>query len=215
MKIILEGIVGSVAYGLDNSESDIDIKGVFIYPTRDILLLHNQPQTINQTSPDIEYHEIKKFMLLAGKCNPTILELLFLNEYTQLTPEGKLLVKHRDFFLSKQVLKTYGGYALNQAKKLYKKGVKFARYKKHARHCFRLLIQGEELLQNQTLTVKLSLENKYKLLPISELSSDELINRFEEEFKIFNSIKTELPENPDWKNLDKILLKIREMNYDR
>lgn len=211
MKIILEGIVGSVAYGLDTPQSDIDIKGVFVYPTEKILSLSKGKETINKNNPDIEYHEVEKFIRLALNCNPTILELLFLKEYRVLTPEGKMLVKNRYSFLSKKVYKTYGGYALSQAKKLLKKGETFTRYKKHARHCFRLLQQGRQLLEEHNLTVKVS--NRDELFAISDMAPDELYFKFEKEFKEFDAINTSLPDNPDYDKINKLLLEIRRKNY--
>ena len=211
MKIILDGIVGSVAYGLNTPQSDIDIKGIFVYPTEKILSLNKGKETINKNNPDIEHHEVEKFIRLAAKCNPTILELLYLEKYRILTTEGKMLINNRDCFLSKKIYKTYGGYALSQAKKLLKKGDTFTRYKKHARHCFRLLQQGRQLLENHNLTVKVS--NRDELFAIGDMSPDELYFKFEREFEEFNTIKTTLPDNPDYNKINEILLKIRRMNY--
>lgn len=211
MKIILEGIVGSVAYGLNTPQSDIDIKGIFIYPTEKILSLNKGKETINKNNPDIEHHEVEKFIRLAANCNPTILELLFLKEYRILTPEAKMLIENRDSFLSKKIYKTYGGYALLQAKKLLKKGNTFTRYKKHARHCFKLLQQGRQLLEKHNLTVKVS--NRDELFAISDLTPDELYFKFEKEFKEFDAISTTLPEKPDYDKINELLLEIRRMNY--
>lgn len=211
-KIILEGVVGSHAYGLATSESDIDLKGIFVYPVTEILKLHKPIETINQTDPDIEYHEVEKFIRLAASCNPTILELLYLPEYRILTEEGKLLIENRKIFLSKLVYKTYGGYALAQAKKLYHKGMDFTRYEKHARHCFRLLFQAEQLLTEQTLDVKV--KNPEELFRIGKQEPTELLEQFEIQFKKLDSIPTTLPNKPDYYEIDRLLLKIREMNYE-
>lgn len=215
-KIILSGIVSSHAYGLNTPESDIDIKGIFIYPTEKILSIHKGKETINQTAPDIEYHEVEKFISLACKCNPTILEMLFLDEYNILEPEGQLLIDNKKLFLSQIIYKSYGGYALSQAKKLYIKGMKFARYEKHARHCFRLLLQGKQLLETGDLKVRLE-EKDVKILRIlGKREPSELINIFEEEYKKFDKIETKLPEKPDYEKINEILLKIRMKNkYDR
>lgn len=211
-KIILEGIVGSHAYGLATPESDIDIKGIFIYPTEKILSLDKGKNTINSQDPDKEYHEVEKFIRLASKCNPTILELLYLTDYELLTLEGRLLVDNRKCFLSKVIYKTYGGYALSQAKKLYKKGMKFTRYEKHARHCFRLLLQGKQLLQEHTLSVKVNEKERLFLFKLSKREPNELLDLFEKTFKEFDKIETTLPDKPDYKVLNQILLTIRRSN---
>ena len=213
-KIILEGIVGSKAYGLDMPESDTDKKGIFIYSTQRILSLWKNPDTIHFDLEDTEHHEVEKFIKLASKCNPTVLELLYLNDYTKLTPEGNLLINNRDAFLSKKIYKTYGGYALAQAKKLYKKGMNFARYEKHARHCFRLLLQAKELLTEHTLTIRLDEEIREELFKLGKSKPETLIEMFEQEFTNFDKIQTTLPDEPNWNKLNEMLLIIREANYE-
>lgn len=213
-KVILEGVVGSHAYGLATEDSDIDTLGIYVAPTKEILGIHSVQDTVHKTEPDITYHEVGKFINLAMKCNPTILELLFLDKYTKMTPEGTVLVHHRKAFLSQIIYKSYGGYAISQARKLNAKGsfpskVK-NRYSKHARHCFRLLWQGKELLETGNLTVKVA--DRDRLLAIGELPVDELVNNFEQEFSYFDKIKTNLPKEPDYDIINHVLLEIRSYN---
>jgi len=217
MKKILEAVVGSQAYGLSTPESDEDRMGIVVFTTSEMLSLRKPSETIVRHNPDIVYHEVEKFMRLAIKNNPSVLELLFLEKYDILTDEGRLLIKNRHDFLSKQICHSYGGYAIAQARKLNRRGHSFSskvknRYSKHARHCFRLLWQGAQLLTEQTLTVKI--QDKEKLFEIGNLSVEELVNKFEEEFKKFNNIETKLPDRPNYKKLNEILLTIREMNND-
>ena len=215
MKVILEGITGSKAYGLDTPESDTDIKGVILYPTEKILSLSKGKETVNRTDPDIEHHEVEKFIRLASKCNPSILELLFLENYRILTDEGKLLVSIRNAFLNKTIYNSYGGYAVQQAKRLYKKaqqGAKHTRHDKHARHCFRLLFQGKELLETGSLTVRL--KNPQIFFDIGQMPIDEMIDLFEIKLRELNDTKTDLPEKPDYDLINKTLLSIRRDNYN-
>jgi len=213
-KIILEAIVGSRAYGLDTENSDKDVMGIYVAPTQEVLGIHNIKETIHKTKPDVTYHEVGKFISLAMKCNPTILELLFMEGYLKQTPEGLLLIHHRKAFLSKIVYKSYGGYAISQARKLNAKGsfpskVK-NRYAKHARHVYRLLDQGKQLLETGTLNVKVN--NRDELFAIGKLPVYELITKFEKEFKEFDQIATTLPDKPDYETINKILLEIRSYN---
>jgi len=213
-KIILEAIVGSHAYGLATEDSDKDVLGIYVAPTREVLGIHNIKETIHRTDPDITYHEVKKFISLAMKCNPTILELLFMNKYLKQTPEGLLLVYHRKAFLSRIIYKSYGGYAISQARRLNAKGTFPSkvknRYSKHARHCFRLLWQGKELLETGDLNVKV--KDRDELMRIGELPVDELVNKFEKEFAEFDKIKTSLTDKPNYDIINKILLEIRSYN---
>lgn len=93
MNVILEGIVGSTAYGLANpNKSDVDYLGIYLAPRRDVLGL-NGGTTVEKSyvtqNPDRTLHEIGKFCRLALKCNPTIIDLLFLPEHTIDLFEGR------------------------------------------------------------------------------------------------------------------------------
>jgi hypothetical protein len=236
MNIILKGITGSKAYGLDTPTSDTDIKGIFVAPTQDILGIFNVKETIDRTDPDECYHEVGKFIKLALKANPTVLELLYLDDYLEITSFGQMLIDNRHHFLSKTIYHSYGGYAISQARKLNARnnGIfnedelhdqlakltirpSFSsstknRYAKHARHCFRLLWQGRELLETGDLNVRLTPEKREELFAIGELPVDELVNKFETEFAEFDKIETKLPDKPNEEAINKILLKIRKGN---
>jgi len=217
MKIILEAICGSHAYGLDTPESDIDLKGVFVAPTQEVLSLKKPKETIDKTNPDVCYHEVEKFIRLAMKCNPTILEMLYLDDYRILTETGRLLISARNQFLSSIVYKSYGGYAIAQARKLNRRGDSWDvgmknRYAKHARHCFRLLEQGRQLLETGEMSVKVT--NREELFSLGELNPEQMVDKFEKSFKDFDKIKSILPDQPDYDAINEILLTIRKNNYD-
>lgn len=215
--IILEGITGSQAYGLATEHSDTDIKGIYVAPTREILSLYSVSETIDGTAPDYCYHELGKFINLAMVCNPTILELLFLEGYTELTKFGKMLVDNRHLFLSNKAMRSYGGYALQQVSKLNAQGYfgngRSNRYSKHARHCFRLLIQGRQLLETGELTVRVSPELREELFAVGELTVSELVAKFTEEYKNFKTVKSVLPDMPNKEEINKLLLRVRKGNY--
>lgn len=217
--IIIEGITGSKAYGLDTETSDTDIKGVYVEPTDKVLSLgyDKAHATKDNVDPDWCYHEVEKFMKLAMGGNPTILEMLFLSDYNILTDEGKLLVDNRHLFLNNVIYKSYGGYALSQAKDLNRRGGTYGsgranRYEKHTRHCFRLLYQGRELLETGNLTVRVTPEMREELFAIGKKSPEEIVDRFTKEFTEFDSIKSVLPDKPDRDAINKLLLQIREAN---
>ena len=219
MRVILEGVFGSQAYGLATPESDEDVHGVFVAPTSKVLGLWEPKQTIHHTKPDSTHHEVGKFVRLALKSNPTIIEQLFLPEYRTLTAEGRLLIENRNAFLSQAVINSYGGYAISQARRLKKREaegrVGFSpktsnRYAKHARHCFRLLWQGREILERGTLTLRVA--DRDALFAIGEMDSDSLIARFESEFADFKRIVPVVPREPDYQTINDLLLEIRRMN---
>jgi hypothetical protein len=219
VKTILKARVGSHLYGLNTEFSDEDFLGIFVRPTEEVLGFFNNEETYVSQEPDCTLHEVKKFILLAAKGNPTVLELLFVPEYLVSTYEGCLLVAYRQMFLSNAIRNSFGGYAVQQARKLkareeeglegFNPAVK-NRYEKHARHCFRLMRKGKELLTTGTMNPRL--DNPEEYFALGEMPSDKLIEKFEEEFATFNTVESVLPNKPNWEGLNELLLMIRELN---
>ena len=114
--IIFEAISGSKAFGLDTPESDTDIRGVFIMPKSQFFGFSEIEQVANSTN-DIVFYELKKFMMLLKRNNPNILEMLY-------TPNDCILSEHPLFtkiknynFLSTLCRDTFVRYAMTQIKK--------------------------------------------------------------------------------------------------
>ncbi|SDX44928.1 DNA polymerase beta superfamily protein [Hymenobacter psychrophilus] len=73
--ILFEALSGSRAYGTDLPHSDTDLKGVFILPETEFYGLGYLPQVANETNDEV-YYELRRFVELLLKSNPTALELL-------------------------------------------------------------------------------------------------------------------------------------------
>jgi predicted nucleotidyltransferase len=219
--IILEGICGSQAYGLDTETSDTDIKGIYIAPTRELLGLpkYQPKQTYDHTDPDWTYHELGKYVSLALKCNPTVTELLWLEGYRVLTKQGRMLVDNRHLFLSTSYVRNaYTGYCFSQARKLNARGGTYGngrnkRYEKHTRHLLRLLYQGRELLETGKLTVRVTPEVREELFSAGSLSPNEIVDRFTEEIAKFDYIESVLPGEPDYEGINTLLLRLRKATW--
>lgn len=164
MTVILSGIVGSTAYGLAHEGSDIDRLGCYVEPTDRFLGLH--PPTAKsasrvKTNPDVTEHEVGKHVSLLLNCNPTVTELLWLDDWEVKTDIGAELVAMRCLFLSaRRVRNAYLGYATAQFRKLNDRGDgSFSadtrkRTAKHARHLWRLCWQGLELYRTGVLPIR-------------------------------------------------------------
>lgn len=214
LNIILQGITGSTAYGLATEHSDIDRQGIYLAPTTSMLGIFPPQETYVTNNPDTTYHELGKFVTLAMRCNPTILEYLWLDQYEIVEPAGQLLIDNRDMFLSKIIFKSYGGYAIAQARRLNVRGDSFSsetknRTAKHGRHCLRLIQQGAQLLKTGTMSVKVG--DRDDLIAFGKLPVYQMVDRFEREFKVFDAIETDLPDKPDTERINQILLEIREV----
>lgn len=163
--VLLSGIVGSTAYGLDHAGSDVDRIGTYAAPTEAFHGLHpplGKQASYVTTAPDATYHEAGKLAALLLKCNPTVTELLWLEDYEIRHELGAGLIGIRQSFLSaKAVRNAYLGYATQQMQRLVNRGDgSFSsdtrkRTAKHGRHLWRLLQQGTGLHATGHLTVRL------------------------------------------------------------
>lgn len=166
--VLLAGINGSTAYGLATEDSDVDRIGCYAAPTSQFHGLHlpiGKGATWVSTKPDATYHEAGKLAALLLSCNPTVTELLWLNDYETVTPEGEALIGIRRSFLSAEPVRgAFCGYASQQFSRIRNRGDgSFSadtrkRTSKHARHLWRLLYQGSRLHETGRLPVRLSPE---------------------------------------------------------
>lgn len=121
--LIFEGIGGSTAYGTNLPTSDIDKKGVYILPLEEILSGNYQEQ-VNDTTNDTVYYELNKFIRLAAKGNPNILEMLNFPKdcIIKTSTIWEAIVAYTPKFITKSCKEAFGGYAIAQIKKA--KGLK-------------------------------------------------------------------------------------------
>jgi predicted nucleotidyltransferase len=109
---------GSHAYGTNLPTSDIDYAGVFVQDMNSILGMSYVEQ-VNDDKNDIVIYEIRRFLELLAKNNPTILELLNTPEDCVIykDPAFDVIFENRDKFLTKVCSQSFGGYAVAQIKK--------------------------------------------------------------------------------------------------
>lgn len=169
MHILLQGVVGSTAYGLDGPDSDMDRLGVFAWDTVRTFSLDPPPTSHVTTRPDCTMHEAAKAAKLILGGNPTASEILWLDQYEIKKPLGDELIGIRSAFLSaKRTRDAYLGYATQQFRKLLSRGdgsfdsdIPARRASKHARHLMRLVDQGYELYTTGRLRIRLDDPQKY------------------------------------------------------
>ena len=154
-KTLLKVLVGSQAHGLATPESDNDYRGVFVTPTSEVVSLGGikaQTSWIEGKEDDTSW-EIGKFLTMATKCNPTVLEV-FLAPVISEDVEGKEL---RELFQyvwnSTDVMNAFIGYGINQRKKFLEN--KDDRQAKYACAYLRTLYQAFMLLSTGTFPVRI------------------------------------------------------------
>ncbi len=216
--LLLKGVVGSQAFGLANENSDYDYQGIFVEPTQNFLGLDNKIlESYSFKDPDTTYHEVGKFCRLALGCNPTVLDLLWLEHYNVRTQLGTELINLRNNFLSgPRVRDAYFGYAVSQLGKLNKDDRPEKRAK-NARHFARLLHQGWELYSTGTYSVKLQDPDFYfyfgRRVGVEQdyAYAQEFLEHYRESFG--TDPVCALPESPNSKPINEWLLKVRHEFY--
>lgn len=117
--VILLGYGGSYAYGTNNEDSDVDIRGIATNSSRNILTGRDFEQVVDVPT-DTTIYSFDKMVKLLCSCNPNVCEILGLKpeHYFLLTDAGKKLLDNRQLFLSKRAVHSFGGYAASQLRRL-------------------------------------------------------------------------------------------------
>ena len=117
-RIIYRCVIGSRAYGLEHDESDFDRRGVYLPPAELHWSLYGVPEQLENQDTQEAYWELQKFLVLALKANPNVLECLYTPLVEHATDLAREMLAIREQFLSKLVYQTYNGYVMSQFKKL-------------------------------------------------------------------------------------------------
>ena len=211
--VIYRCVVGSRAFGLDEEGSDVDTRGIFLPPARLHWSLVGVPGAIEKPETDECYWELERFLVLALKANPNILECLFTPQIEHCTAIARQLLDLRRVFLSRFIHKTYNGYVLSQFKKLQKTLNEEGVIKwKHAMHLIRLLISATNALRTGELQLDAG-EHRSRLLAIKhgEVPWDEVEGWRLSLQKDFDASigQSPLPERPDYEKVNAFLLDAR------
>ena len=118
-RIMLLGLGGSYAYGTNNEGSDIDFRGVTLMMPSDLLGLTEFEQYEDDKTDTVIYG-FNKLVKLLLECNPNTCEMLGLDEEQYLIKSeiGQELIDNSRLFLSKRTIKSFGGYADAQLRRL-------------------------------------------------------------------------------------------------
>ena len=117
--ICLLTLGGSYSYGLNNENSDIDIRGIATNSVSDLIGLSNFEQVVDFKT-DTTVYSFNKIINLLLNCNPNVLEMLgcLPEHYLYLNNVGKQLIENRKLFISQKAIHSFGGYAIQQLRRL-------------------------------------------------------------------------------------------------
>ncbi len=212
-RVILRCVIGSRAYGLDNENSDIDRRGAFLPLATQHWSLFGVPEQIELDATQECYWELQKFVVLALKANPNVLECLYSPLVETATPLGQELIGLRDVFLSRLAYQTYNGYVMSQFKKMHADIRNQGQVKwKHVMHLIRLLLAGIRVLREGTVPVQV-VEHRDALLAIrnGDMPWDQ-VERWRQQLHHELDLafaRTSLPEQPNYEAANAFLVKAR------
>ena len=211
--IVYRCVVGSRAYGLDSDESDTDRRGIYLAPADLQWSLYGAPEQFEDNATQSCYWELQKFLTMALKANPNILECLYSPMVEKMTPLGAELIAVRQHFLSQMIFQTFNGYAMSQFKKIEQDIRNHGEVRwKHAMHLLRLLLTGAATLRTGNVPVRVDAERDRLLSvkrgeqPWAEVDAwrKELHRDFEQALA-----ETQLPERPNYEIANEFLIKAR------
>lgn len=208
-RVIYRCVIGSRAYGLETEQSDTDYRGIYLPPADAQWSLYGVPEQLECEQTQEAYWELQKFIVLALKSNPNILECLYSPLVEKATPLAEELLAMREAFLSKLVYQTFSGYVASQFKKMQADLRNHGAVKwKHVMHLLRLLTAGVQILQEHTVPVRVE-SHRELLLDIragnvpweeTEQLRNQLHTKFEDAFRT-----TTLPDRPDYEKANRFL----------
>lgn len=218
-ELMIKVLVGSRAHKLHNEDSDYDYRGVFVYPTEDILKLGGgklKGTSWIEGKDDDTSWEIGHFLMMATKCNPTILEVFFAPEI-ECTQEGKALKELFPYIWNANDVKNaFIGYGLNQRKKLLDN--KDGRACKYAVAYLRTLLLAHELLLTGEFTVDMTEHIEYGTLKkwkAGQFEAGEVIQKCLDWQKRVEEVAESCEKETDIDKVNEFLIKIRKNHYEK
>lgn len=147
-------VMGSRAFGLATDGSDTDRRGVFLVPTAQYWRFEKPPTHVEGPAEEQFSWELERFLELALRANPNVLECLHSPLVERIADTGRELLALRGAFLSREAHQTFVRYAIGQRKKLEADVRQYGVPRwKHAMHLLRLLGACRDLLRTGELVI--------------------------------------------------------------
>lgn len=212
-RVIYRCVIGSQAYGLADAESDLDRRGIYLPPADLHWSLYGVPEQLENHETQEAYWELQKFLVLALKANPNVLECLYTPLVEKATPLAEELLGMKSIFLSRMVFQTFNGYVMSQFKKMQADIRNHGTVKwKHVMHLIRLLLSGIGALRDGSVPVKVDIYRD-RLLAIrrGEMPWDDVESWRLGLHQEFNAAfeTTKLPDRPDYERANAFLISAR------
>lgn len=150
-------VSGAHLYGFASPDSDVDLRGAFLLPLRDVLGLHPSPETSTfaEKSPiDLDWvaHDLRKFARLLTSHNGYVLEQLFSPLVVVSTPAFEELRDLGRGCVTRPTVRHYLGFARGRRQRLREP----APTVKHLLYAYRVLLTGIHMMRTGEVVANLS-----------------------------------------------------------
>ena len=216
--VIYRCVIGSTAYGLDQADSDIDRRGIYLPSADAHWSLYGVPEQIENDATQECYWELQKFIVLALKANPNVLECLYSPIVELCRPPADELIAMRGVFVSRIIYQTYNGYIQSQFKKIEVQRRNHGTIKwKHAMHLIRLLLAGITAVREGYIPLRVD-EHRDRLLAIrrGEMPWADIDQWRTQLHRAFDQAyaATNLPDRPDYDRVNEFLVRARRIKAE-
>lgn len=166
-------ISGAHLYGFASPDSDVDLRGAFLLPAREMLGLHPPNETItidDHGTIELDWvaHDIRKFARLMTNHNGYVLEQLFSPLVVIATPAYEELHALGQGCVTKPTVRHYLGFARGRRKRLAEP----APTVKHLLYAYRVLLTGIHLMQTGDVVSNITVLNqRFRIAEIDELAA--------------------------------------------
>jgi predicted nucleotidyltransferase len=162
-------ISGAHLYGFASRDSDVDLRGAFCLPLREMLGLRKAEETISieQKSPlDLDWvaHDVRKFARMMVSHNGYVMEQLFSPLVVVTTPAHAELLELARGCLTRPMVKHYQGFARGRRKRVHEPDATI----KHLLYAYRVLMSGIHLMRHGEVVANLHVLRELQRVPVVE-----------------------------------------------
>lgn len=164
-------VSGAHLYGFASPDSDIDLRGAFLLPVRQVLGLHPPQETVSVTDEgtqavDWVAHDLRKFVRMVISHNGYVLEQLFSPLVVLATPAFEELRTLGTGCLTANTVRHYQGFARGRRRRLHEPEPTV----KHLLYAYRVLLTGIHLMRTGELIANITVLNeRFNLARVAEL----------------------------------------------
>ncbi len=168
---IFATISGAHLYGFASPDSDVDLRGAFLLPAREMLGLHPPDETLSledKSSIDLDWvaHDIRKFARLMTNHNGYVLEQLYSPLVVLTTPAHEELLRLGKGCITRPTVRHYQGFARGRRHRLAEPDPTV----KHLLYAYRVLLTGIHLMQTGEIVANIQVLNeRFRLAEIDDL----------------------------------------------